>query len=124
MAGLLVFSPLVRVYYWQFLLGIACFSHSLISDQADARRRAVELGVIEAIIKSMTACANDALVSHGFHTAQKVFIEASFGPRARGMMPCELPSAMFAYRFVRTGAAQYHVWFTGNRTTPRYMQIL
>lgn len=39
--------------------------------QADARRRAVELGVIEAIIKSMTACANDALVSHLLHKLQR-----------------------------------------------------
>lgn len=31
--------------------------------QADARRRAVDLGVVEAIIKSMTACSNEPLVS-------------------------------------------------------------
>lgn len=40
---------------------IATFSYH-VNSLADARKRVVELGVIEAIIKSMTACANDALV--------------------------------------------------------------
>ncbi|KAL8450603.1 hypothetical protein Emed_002475 [Eimeria media] len=40
---------------------IATFSYH-VDSLADARRRAVELGVIEAIIKSMTSCSSDPLV--------------------------------------------------------------
>ncbi|KAL8273045.1 hypothetical protein Esti_002966 [Eimeria stiedai] len=40
---------------------IATFSYH-VDTLADARRRAVELGVIEAIIKSMTSCSSDPLV--------------------------------------------------------------
>ncbi|OEH79632.1 hypothetical protein cyc_04244 [Cyclospora cayetanensis] len=40
---------------------IATFSYH-VTTLADARRRAVELGVIEAIVKSMTACSTDPLM--------------------------------------------------------------